>query len=107
MFIHASISAPSEASRDGCAATAESAHDLLDERARERARLHHHLPAGLRVETAVDEQARVFADAGIAHSSHSPFRWTTSPSHESSPPFRRSLTRSQCRLLSFLPPMCV
>ena len=39
--------------------------------------------------------------------SQAPSRWTSSPSTESSPPGRRSLTMSQCTALSFLPPVYV
>jgi hypothetical protein len=51
---------PGPASRD-------SADDFLDQRAGQRARVHLDLPAGLRVERALDDQPAVLGDTRISH----------------------------------------
>src|SRR5581483_2547721 len=77
--------------------------ELVQRRPGPRLRADQHLPAGLDVEAALDQQLRVRGDARI-YTSHLPFSWTTSPSSSIRPPSRSSLTRSQWIALRFWPP---
>ncbi len=51
------------------AAPSDLAHDLLDERAAFGRRAHEHLPAGLHVDAALDEERGIALDAWIGHRS--------------------------------------
>jgi hypothetical protein len=49
------------------AAASERSRDRLRERPRSRPRLDEHLPTGLRVDAALDEEPRVLLDPRVAH----------------------------------------